>query len=123
MFDRFMEIDACVFLEGTAHVASSFSVNGPRCSGFPPVLVAVLSAHEGPYPSKFLQVISAAQCEHSRSGGGGGGDCGSSEKGNGSSSSSGAAAAAPSFDASRSATLMMLRTFWNCPFLHNNPIC
>ena len=48
MFERFVEIDACVFLEGTAHVASGFSVDGPRCSGFPPVLAAVPSAYEGP---------------------------------------------------------------------------
>ena len=48
MFERFVEIGACVFLEGTAHVASGFSVDGPRYSGFPPVLAAVPSAYEGP---------------------------------------------------------------------------
>ena len=48
MVERFVEIDARVFLEGPAHVASGFSVNGPRYSGFPPVLVAVPSAYEGP---------------------------------------------------------------------------
>ena len=48
MVERFVEIDARVFLEGTAHVASGFSVNGPRYSGFPQVLVAVPSAYEGP---------------------------------------------------------------------------
>ena len=34
MVERFVEIDARVFLEGTAHVASFFSVNRPRYSGF-----------------------------------------------------------------------------------------
>ena len=36
------------FHEGTAHVASGFSVNGPRCSGFSWNLVAKQSAYAGP---------------------------------------------------------------------------
>ena len=32
MAEHFVEIDARVFLEGTAHVMSYFSVNGPRYS-------------------------------------------------------------------------------------------
>ena len=44
MVERFVEIDARVFLEGTAHVASGFSVNGPRYSDFYWNLVAKQSA-------------------------------------------------------------------------------
>ena len=44
MVERFVEIDARVFLEGTAHVASGFSVNGPRYSDFYWNLVATQSA-------------------------------------------------------------------------------
>ena len=33
--ERFAEIGVRVFLEGTAHVASEFSVNGPRYSENP----------------------------------------------------------------------------------------
>ena len=32
MAERFVEIDARVFLDGIAHVASGFSVNGPQYS-------------------------------------------------------------------------------------------
>ena len=44
MVERFVEIDARVFREGTAHVASGFSVNGPRYSGSSWNLVAKQSA-------------------------------------------------------------------------------
>ena len=54
MVERFVEIDARVFLEGTAHVASGFSVNRPRYSGFSSVLVAVPSAYTGPYSDQCL---------------------------------------------------------------------
>ena len=48
MAERFVETDARVFREGTAHVASGFSVNGPRYSGFPWNLVAKQNAYAGP---------------------------------------------------------------------------
>ena len=48
MVIRFVQIDARVLLEGTAHVASLLSVNGARYLGVPPVLVAVPSAYAGP---------------------------------------------------------------------------
>ena len=48
MVERFVEIDARVFLEGTAHVASGFSVNGPRYSGKPGFSWESPSAYGGP---------------------------------------------------------------------------
>ena len=35
MFEHFVEIDACVFLEGTAHVASGFQLTGLGTWVFP----------------------------------------------------------------------------------------
>ena len=56
MVERFVEIDARVFLEGTAHVASGFSVNGPRYSGFSWNLVAKQSAYAGPYANRVWEL-------------------------------------------------------------------
>ena len=39
MVERAVETDARVFLEGTAHVASIFTVNGPRYSEKPGVFL------------------------------------------------------------------------------------
>ena len=51
MVERFVEIDARVFLDGTltSRRVFGFSANGPQYSGVPPVLVAVPSAYAGPY--------------------------------------------------------------------------
>ena len=48
MAERFVEIDDRAFLEGTAHVVSGVSVNGPRYSDFYWNLVAKQSAYAGP---------------------------------------------------------------------------
>ena len=39
MAERFVKIDARVFLEGTTHVATNFSVNGPQYSEKPGVFL------------------------------------------------------------------------------------
>ncbi len=49
MVERFVEIDARVFLDGTLTSRRGFQLTAPVLySGFPPVLVAVPSAYEGP---------------------------------------------------------------------------
>ena len=51
MVERFVEIDARVFLDGTLTLRRVFQLTGPgtwKNLGFPPVLVAVPSAYEGP---------------------------------------------------------------------------